>query len=147
MPHLVILYTPSLDAQTDMTALCLARADTKLAAKDDAGHAVFFTGGVRVLAYPAAHHAVADGAHDCGYIYLKLRMAHGAWPRQRRATACGRGARRHGTCARERSIWWGHATCRIEGVSAAICGYQRWKSARSCPSSTRTRTCSRSCAD
>ena len=31
MPHLVILYTPNLEAAADMTALCRALADTMLA--------------------------------------------------------------------------------------------------------------------
>ena len=30
MPHLVILYTPQLDAETDMSALCRKLADTML---------------------------------------------------------------------------------------------------------------------
>ena len=77
MPHLVILYTPQLDAECDMTALCRGLADTMLAARDDAGKAVFPTGGTRVLAYPAAHHAVADGARDYAFAYLQLRMGRG----------------------------------------------------------------------
>ncbi len=77
MPHLVILYTPNLDAATDMTALCRTLADTMLAVRDDDGKQVFPTGGTRVLAYPAAHHAVADGKGDYGFIYLNLRMASG----------------------------------------------------------------------
>jgi 5-carboxymethyl-2-hydroxymuconate isomerase len=52
MPHLVILYTGNLDAETDMTALCRSLADTMLAAHDDAGKPVFPPGGTRVLAYP-----------------------------------------------------------------------------------------------
>ena len=77
MPHLVVLYTPQLDAECDMTALCRALADTMLAARDEAGKAVFPTGGVRVLAYPAAHHAVADGSGDHAFAYLNLRMGRG----------------------------------------------------------------------
>ena len=77
MPHLVILYTANLDAHTDMTVLCRALADTMLAVRDDAGKQVFPTGGVRVLAYPAAHHAVADGRGDYGFAYLNLRMGRG----------------------------------------------------------------------
>lgn len=77
MPHLVILYTPQLDAETDLTALCRALADTMLAVKDEVGKAVFPTGGTRVLAYPAAHHAVADGQRDCAFAYLNLRMGRG----------------------------------------------------------------------
>jgi 5-carboxymethyl-2-hydroxymuconate isomerase len=77
MPHLVILYTPNLEAQTDMTALCRKLADTMLETRDEAGQQVFPTGGTRVLAYPAAHYAVADGQGDYGFIYLNLRMAAG----------------------------------------------------------------------
>ncbi len=77
MPHLVILYTPNLDARTDMTALCRKLADIMLATRDEDGKPVFPTGGTRVLAYPAAHYAVADGKGDYGFIYLNLRMAGG----------------------------------------------------------------------
>lgn len=77
MPHLVILYTPNLEAQTDMTALCRKLADTMLETLDEAGMQVFPTGGTRVLAYPAAHYAVADGKGDYAFIYLNLRMAAG----------------------------------------------------------------------
>jgi 5-carboxymethyl-2-hydroxymuconate isomerase len=77
MPHLVILYTPQLDAECDMSALCRSLADTMLAARDEAGKPVFPTGGTRVLAYPAAHHAVADGARDYAFAYLNLRMGRG----------------------------------------------------------------------
>ena len=77
MPHLVILYTANLEPHTDMTVLCRALADTMRAVKDAAGKSVFPTGGVRVLAYPAAHHAVADGSGDHGFVHLNLRMGRG----------------------------------------------------------------------
>ena len=77
MPHLVVLYTRQLDAECDMTALCRALADTMLAARDDDGRPVFPVGGTRVLAYPAAHHAVADGSGDHAFAYLNLRMGRG----------------------------------------------------------------------
>lgn len=77
MPHLVILYTPNLEAQTDMTALCRSLADTMLGVTDENGQQVFPTGGTRVLAYPAAHCAVADGNADYAFVYLNLRMAAG----------------------------------------------------------------------
>jgi 5-carboxymethyl-2-hydroxymuconate isomerase len=77
MPHLVILYTPNLDAASDMTALCRALADTMLSVKDEDGQQVFPTGGTRVLACPAAHYAVADGKQDYAFVYLNLRMATG----------------------------------------------------------------------
>ena len=77
MPHLVILYTPQLDAETDMAVLCRTLADTMLTVRDEAGKQVFPTGGTRVLAYPAAHHAVADGQRDYAFAYLNIRMARG----------------------------------------------------------------------
>lgn len=86
MPHLVILYTGNLDAVTDMTVLCRSLADTMLALRDEAGKPVFPPGGIRVLAYPAPHCAVADGGAaglaagqggDYGFVYLNLRMARG----------------------------------------------------------------------
>jgi 5-carboxymethyl-2-hydroxymuconate isomerase len=86
MPHLVMLYTPNLEAHADFGALCRRLADAMLAVQDDEGRQVFPPGGVRVLAYPAAHYAVADGgaagraaggSGDYGFIYLNLRMARG----------------------------------------------------------------------
>ena len=86
MPHLVILYTANLDAEADMTLLCRALADTMLAVRDESGAPVFPTGGVRVLAYPAAHSAVADGgaagvaaggSGEYAFVYLNLRMGRG----------------------------------------------------------------------
>ncbi|HKQ80629.1 MAG TPA: hypothetical protein VJS42_00390 [Steroidobacteraceae bacterium] len=86
MPHLVILYTPNLEARTDMSGLCRRLADTMLTVRDEQDKPVFPTGGVRVLAYPAAHYAVADGgaagkaaggSGEYGFIYLNLRMGRG----------------------------------------------------------------------
>lgn len=77
MPHLVIYYTANLDRETDMTALCRALADTMLAIQDEASKPVFPTGGTRVLAFPAAHYAVADGGDDYAFVYLNLRMGRG----------------------------------------------------------------------
>jgi 5-carboxymethyl-2-hydroxymuconate isomerase len=77
MPHLVILYTPNLEADTDMTALCRSLANAMQGVRDEAGQAVFPTGGIRVLAYPAAHYAVADSSGDYGFCWLHLRMGRG----------------------------------------------------------------------
>lgn len=77
MPHCVILYTPNLETRTDVGALCRKLADTMLTIRDEAGKQVFPTGGTRVLAYPAAHYAVADGKGDYAFMYLNIRMAGG----------------------------------------------------------------------
>jgi 5-carboxymethyl-2-hydroxymuconate isomerase len=92
MPHLVILYTPNLDAPldqggSDMSALCRNLSATMCAQVDaETGKPVFPTGGVRVLAYPAAHYAVGDGGAagraaggtgEYAFVYLNLRMARG----------------------------------------------------------------------
>ena len=97
MPHLVIYYSGNLEPHTDMTALARSLADTMLAQRDDAGAQVFPTGGTRVLAYPAAHFAVADGSGDFGFIYLNLRMGRGRSEevQQRAGTALVATARAH----------------------------------------------------
>ena len=77
MPHCVILYTPNIEAKTDVSRLCRALADEMLTVLDEAGKQVFPTGGVRVLAYPAAHYAVADGRGDYAFVYLNVRMGGG----------------------------------------------------------------------
>ncbi len=77
MPHLVILYTPNIEAKTDLSRLCRVLADEMLTILDEDGKQVFPTGGTRVLAFPAAHHAVADGRGDYGFMYLNLRMGSG----------------------------------------------------------------------
>ena len=77
MPHLVLLYTPELEQQADMPGLCRALADAMLEQRDENGKAVFPTGGTRVLAYPAAHCAVADGQGDYHFLYANLRMGAG----------------------------------------------------------------------
>lgn len=77
MPHLVILYTPNLDPEADLGTLCRTLADTMLTVRDEDGKQVFPTGGTRVLAFPAAHYAVADGQRDYAFAYLNLRMGSG----------------------------------------------------------------------
>ncbi len=77
MPHIVILYTPNLERDTDFDVLCRSLADAMLAVTDEAGRAVFPVGGVRVLAYPAAHYAVADGSGDHAFCWMNLRMGRG----------------------------------------------------------------------
>ncbi len=77
MPHLTILYTPDIEPLADMPGLCSKLAATMQTVRDEAGKAVFPTGGIRVLAYPAAHHAVADGSGPYGFCYFNLRMGRG----------------------------------------------------------------------
>ena len=77
MPHLRIEYTGNIDAQADMGALCKALARTLVELEDGHGRSVYPFDGTRVLAYPAPHHAVADGEHDKAFIYLNLRIAPG----------------------------------------------------------------------
>lgn len=77
MPHLVLLYTADLETDVPMSALCRELADTMLEQRDEAGQPVFPKGGTRVLAYPAAHSAVADGQGDYGFLYANLRMGSG----------------------------------------------------------------------
>jgi 5-carboxymethyl-2-hydroxymuconate isomerase len=86
MPHLVILYSGNLEARTDIGVLCRSLANSMLEQREESGKAVFPPGGTRVLAYPAAHFAIADGgdagrskngSSDYGFVYLNLRMGRG----------------------------------------------------------------------
>jgi 5-carboxymethyl-2-hydroxymuconate isomerase len=77
MPHLVILYTANLEHEVDISGLCRTLCDNVLAQRDSNGRQIFPTGGTRVLAYPAAHSAVADGKGDYGFLYMNLRIAKG----------------------------------------------------------------------
>ncbi len=77
MPHLTILYTPNIEPEADMPGLCRKLAAAMQTVKDEAGQPVFPTGGIRVLAFPATHFAVADSSGDFGFCYLNLRMGRG----------------------------------------------------------------------
>jgi len=81
MPHAVVLYTPNLEAETDMTALCRSLANAMKGAQDETGKSVFPLGGIRVFAYPAPHFAVADSGPDnpadMAFCWINIRMAKG----------------------------------------------------------------------
>jgi 5-carboxymethyl-2-hydroxymuconate isomerase len=77
MPHLTIEYTANLDAHSDIGALCKALSHTLVTLKDAAGALVFPLYGTRVLAYPAAQYAVADGEQGRIFLYLNLRITPG----------------------------------------------------------------------
>lgn len=77
MPHLKIEYTANLDAHTDIGALCKSLSHTLVTVQDAAGALVFPLYGTRVLAYPAARYAVADGEQGRAFVYLNLRITPG----------------------------------------------------------------------
>ncbi len=77
MPHLTIEYTGNLNPAAQMALLCQALAAGLAQQRDHQGQALFPLGGTRVLAYPAALHAVADGEPNQGFVYLRLRITPG----------------------------------------------------------------------
>ena len=77
MPHVNIQYTANLEPAADIGTLCTRLAEVIGAQRDAAGARVFPLGGTRVLAYPAPHFAVADGAPDRAFVYLNVRIAPG----------------------------------------------------------------------
>ena len=77
MPHVVIHYTAHIEAEARMGTLCAELAATLVALKDEQGKQLFPIGGTRVLAYPAPHHAVADGRQDYAFVYINVRIAPG----------------------------------------------------------------------
>ena len=80
MPHVNVHYTDNLGANADMGELCSALAEVIVAQRDAAGQCMFPIGGTRVLAYPAADFAVADGGPDRAFVYLNVRIASGRAP-------------------------------------------------------------------
>jgi len=77
MPHLKLEYSANLEAHSDMPALCAALGRALTQMQDGDGQPVFPLLGTRVLAYPAAHYAVADGAPERAFLYLNLRITPG----------------------------------------------------------------------
>ena len=75
MPHVVIHYTPNVEA--DMDALCRELAASLLEQNEEDGSQLFPTGGTRVMAYPAAHFAVADSKQDYAFVYINVKIAEG----------------------------------------------------------------------
>ena len=86
MPHVVVQYTANLEPQVDMPGLCRDIADTLIAQRDEAGARLFPPGGTRVLAYPAAVHAVADSKDDYGFCYINIRIAAGRSDAKKKAS-------------------------------------------------------------
>ena len=80
MPHLDIQYTANIAADTDMTGLCQTLLATLVALRNEADEPVFPLNGTRVMAWPAAHFAVADGQPDRAFIYLNLLITPGRTP-------------------------------------------------------------------
>ena len=84
MPHVVIQYTPNIDS--DMDVLCSELLAVLVAQKDEDGKPLYPIGGTRVLAYPAAHYAVADGKPDRAFVYINARIAGGRSDRAKQAS-------------------------------------------------------------
>ena len=82
MPHVTIQYTANLDPDARIDALCATLAEVICAQRDDGGQRLYPIGGTRVLAYPSAAYAVADGAPDRAFCYVNVRIASGR-PRDR----------------------------------------------------------------
>src|ERR1700690_1143413 len=80
MPHVTIQYTANLDPEAHMAMLSVALSGVIGAQRDGDGRRVFPIGGTRVMAYPAAAYAVADGAPDRAFVYLNVRIAPGRAP-------------------------------------------------------------------
>jgi 5-carboxymethyl-2-hydroxymuconate isomerase len=76
MPLITLHYTANIG--TDMTALCRRLAAVLLAVRDEHQAQVYPEGGLKVMAFPAAHHAVGDGRNDDqAFIYVTLRIMAG----------------------------------------------------------------------
>jgi len=86
MPHVTIQYSANLDPEANIGVLCAALATVICDQRDGEGRRVFPVGGTRVMAYPSAAYAVADGAPDRAFVYLNVRIAPGRAPQLVAAT-------------------------------------------------------------
>lgn len=78
MPHLTIEYSEPLEAEADIAGLC---RDLH-AALIESG--LFELGAVRVRAFPARHHAIADLDPRNGFLDIALRIGAGRTPEEAR---------------------------------------------------------------
>jgi 5-carboxymethyl-2-hydroxymuconate isomerase len=82
MPHLMVDYSPNLEARLDIAALCRALRDAAAAT------GVLPLAGIRVRATAATHVVIADGNPDHAYLDISLRLRGGRSPEDKaRATA------------------------------------------------------------
>lgn len=79
MPHLTVDYSPNLEAELDIAALC----EVLRAAAVETG--VFPMPGVRVRAFAANHVSIADGDARHGYIDISIRLRAGRAPEAKQA--------------------------------------------------------------
>jgi len=71
MPHCRLEYSGNLERVIDLDTLCQLIADVM------AGSELFEVGGIRVRAFRADHHVVADAHPDNGFIDMTLRIGAG----------------------------------------------------------------------
>lgn len=71
MPHVLIEYSVNLEAKLDFPGFLTELRDTALST------GVFPLGGIRIRAYRADHHVIADGHPDNAFVHIMLRVGHG----------------------------------------------------------------------
>lgn len=71
MPHFTLDYSPNLETEIDIAALC----DCLRRAAIETG--VFPMAGIRVRAFAANHVSIADGSDSHGYIDISVRLRAG----------------------------------------------------------------------
>ena len=71
MPHLMIEYSPNMEARADMGELCQVLRRAAIAT------GVLPMAGIRVRAMRADHVSIADGAPDHGFVDISVRLRGG----------------------------------------------------------------------
>jgi len=71
MPHIMVDYSPNMEARTDIAALCDQLRQTAIAT------GVFPMPGIRVRAFAASHVSIADGDPTHGYVDISVRLREG----------------------------------------------------------------------
>ena len=71
MPHIMLDYSPNVEACTDIASLCTTLREAAAAT------GVFPLAGIRVRAFAATHVSIADGDPKHGYIDISIRLRGG----------------------------------------------------------------------
>lgn len=71
MPHLTIEYSANVAGEVDLDRFCTVMRDAML----ETG--LFELGGIRVRAFEARYHAIADGDPRNGFVHMALRIGAG----------------------------------------------------------------------
>ena len=77
MPHIIVEYTGNLGAEARIPELLARINQVMIAQRDEAGKAVYPTGGIRSRALALDEYCIADGADDYAFVHATVKIGAG----------------------------------------------------------------------